>query len=301
MKKIFLTIFSILFFIPVAVSADELTEYYTNKNNVKMTIEQYKRLVEVYGEIAVENMPQNIFDNEKNMIYVKLNEETKYIETKYTKDTFGNILKTEENEITKEKYNKSILTSNNPIIRNSNPTHETTYKKLTITEYGANPGSDGGYTASRFLLTTDWKSMPSVRSYDVTGFRFQNFNVTLSTIWGQLRYSTDGSLYTVQNYDTSSSGYKAPGGGGFGISMKLPSSTAIKSIQSQVSATGTYTNMTTYGAYGSYQHATSNVSETSSKLYTISSTGMGKVFKFNSSVSSKYDNTQGVSTGGYNF
>ena len=186
-------------------------------------------------------------------------------------------------------------------MRSSNPTHETTYKKLTISEYGANPGADGGYTANRFLLTTDWKIMPSVRSYDVTGLRFQNFNVSLDTIWGQLRYSTNGSLFTVQNYDTSSSGYKAPGGGGFGISMKLPSSTSIKSIQSQVSATGTYTNMLNYGAYGSYQHATTNVSEVDSKQYTISSTGMGKVFNFNSSVASKYDNTQGVSTGGFNF
>lgn len=46
--------------------------------------------------------------------------------------------------------------------------------------------------------------------------------------------------------------------------------------------------------YGSYQHATANISLANSKKYTISRTGYGGVFLFNSPVRSYYDAMGGV-------
>ncbi|MBR3523961.1 MAG: hypothetical protein IKN87_04720 [Bacilli bacterium] len=302
MKKIVLTTLLLLLLLPFTVHAKMQREYYVNEQNVRMTMDQYSKLVEVYGKESVDSMPQNVFDREKNINYVKIGEETKYVKVVYQLNQFGNVIGTEETEISKEDYDKVNPAACKEDLAKSNPTHETSYKLINISMYGANPGPDGGYTAINFILTTNWKIIPSTRSYDVTGLRFHNFNINLSTIWGTLRYSSDGNTYNVQNYTTASSGFNAPGGDyGFGISMKLPSSTSIIYLRTQVSATGNYTDLLDYGAYGSYQHATSNVSESQSKLYTISSTGMGQVFKFANSVASYYDNTQGVSTGGLYF
>ena len=46
--------------------------------------------------------------------------------------------------------------------------------------------------------------------------------------------------------------------------------------------------------YASYQHATSSISLASSKYYTISKSGYGKVFSFYNNMSSKYDGMGGV-------
>lgn len=50
-----------------------------------------------------------------------------------------------------------------------------------------------------------------------------------------------------------------------------------------------------FTVYGTYQHATSDLTLSQSQNYTFSSSGLGGVLKFANSVSSKYDGMKGVS------
>lgn len=50
-----------------------------------------------------------------------------------------------------------------------------------------------------------------------------------------------------------------------------------------------------FTVYGTYQHATSDLTLSQSQNYTFSSSGLGSVLKFANSVSSKYDGMKGVS------
>lgn len=300
MKKIFLTIFLTLFLIPLSISAKEVEKYYTNEKNVTMTEEQYNRLVNVFGKISVDTMPQEIFDIEKDIISEKISEKTIYIKTEYLTNANGNIVKYNEEEITKEEYDNAEQPELSPYALYG-PIHETEYKYIKITQRGANPGADGGYTATQFILDTSWKVMPKVRSYDIMAFRYQNFIGDPATIWGQIRSTSDGVTYSGYDYTSSSSGYRG-GDVGFGISMKLPDSKTVYSIESQISVIGNYTNMLTYGAYGTYQHAAKSLEEGVSKQYYIDKNGMGGVLKFfNNNIAGYYDNTKGVAVGGLNF
>lgn len=49
-----------------------------------------------------------------------------------------------------------------------------------------------------------------------------------------------------------------------------------------------------YGVYATYQHAQKEVSLTQSRKYSINKNGYGGVVKFDSSVASKYDKTEGL-------
>ncbi len=127
------------------------------------------------------------------------------------------------------------------------------------------------------LLTT-WLSQPAVKSYDVVGARFFNTSLYNSTITTYVRSSLGTTLQSnYMNYYN-----------GFGNSIQLPTSGTINNVEQRfkVNKTGT--------VYGSYQHATSNVSLATSKLYNISSSGYGSVFSFYGNAYGKYDNTVGV-------
>lgn len=126
------------------------------------------------------------------------------------------------------------------------------------------------------ILAT-WLTQPSVKSYDVIGARLYNTSLYNSAITTLVR--TPSSTTTQSNYMTYYNG--------FGNSIQLPSGT-INNVEQRfkVNKTGV--------VYGSYQHAVSNISLATSKLYNISSSGYGNVFSFYGSAYGKYDNTVGV-------
>ena len=278
----------------------------TNNNGVEMTQEQYNNLVEVFGESSVDNMTQEIFDIEKDKEFEYLGEETIYIESRYRVDAYGNVSHIREIEISEEEYENADENQNTGISLYG-AIWETTYKKLTMTMQGVNPGADGGYTGIKFILTNNWKIMPAVRSYDIMAFRYFNFIPNTSTVWGQLRYNETANTTIVQNYTSNSSGFYAPYGtsiGGFGISMKLPASTNVYHIESSISIEGNGSSAagTNYGMYGTYQHAVKTIAEEMTKQYIISSNGLGGGIDFRSdSLTAYYDGMQGVSNGGYEF
>lgn len=128
-------------------------------------------------------------------------------------------------------------------------------------------------------VTATWDSVPSVKSYDVIGARLDNTKLV-----------NNGISTTVSSSSAfDSSNEKQILTGGFGVSVKLPTSgnNIVVNQTFRVEKKGT--------VYASYQHAMNNISLQDSKKYTISSGGYGGVFKFSGVASSTYDKMNGVS------
>ena len=123
--------------------------------------------------------------------------------------------------------------------------------------------------------TLKWLRLPTIRSYDVFGAYLEGTHLTNQNI---ITYVND------INYNQSKIENN-----GFGVSLKLP--TAGNSIV----ITQIYNVNKSGIVYSSYQHATSNISKSSSMKYSISKKGYGNVFLFENSVSAYYDKMGGVS------
>ena len=147
--------------------------------------------------------------------------------------------------------------------------HESPSKYFTITKS----------CTSNCLITlvAEWKKNPNVRSYDVIGAYLDDVSLIGSPTTTATNTAGTNSSSEIVN-DTY----------GFGVSVKLPTggNNMVVSQYFRVETGGT--------VYGSYQHATANISLANSKKYTISKTGYGGVFLFNSSVRSYYDAMGGV-------
>lgn len=149
--------------------------------------------------------------------------------------------------------------------------HETNNKSLKIIK-----------SAKTITLLLKWINVPKTKTYDVIGVRFGNGvslkgNITFKQIYkdsaGNKKEITKHSDKVLSN--------------GFGCSFKVENGTDYNiSIQFDYSGTG--------NIYGSYQHAKSSTTLAESQKYTISSSGYGGVFAFDSSVKDKYDGMGGV-------
>lgn len=129
------------------------------------------------------------------------------------------------------------------------------------------------------VLTTTWSVIPTINSYDVIGFRLANASInSINTA------SIRGNNYSITYQPSEAQQFS----NGFGYSVKLGNVSGMKIT------TSLYTS-TTGTVYGSYQHAMSNVSLATSRLYTISSAGYGSVFSFYGNAIFKYDAAGGVS------
>lgn len=147
--------------------------------------------------------------------------------------------------------------------------HITASKKLTIAKSCS--------TTCMIIVKCQWLINPVVRSYDVIGARLNNTEVVGAIT---TKVTSSGGTEYFSNLKTLSNG--------FGVSIKLPPSNNISIEQKySVSKSGTI--------YASYQHATSSISLSTSKLYTISSSGYGGVFNFTGAATGIYDKMQGVS------
>ena len=152
--------------------------------------------------------------------------------------------------------------------------HETQAKKLVL-------GKTCGTTTCDITVTLTWKGQPVIKSWDVIGaYLYGNLNLA-SNILTTLTYSGGNIAYDDPYYTT----------GGFGTSVKLrTSSTNMRAYQSyDVYGTGT--------VFASYQHATSNISKSTSHLFTIGAGGYGGVFYFYGAASNVYDQMGGVNVG----
>ena len=152
--------------------------------------------------------------------------------------------------------------------------HETQAKKLMLAK-------SCGSSFCSITVTLDWKGQPVIKSWDVIG----------AYLYGNL--TLNSNVLTTFTYSGGTIGYDDPyyTTGGFGTSVRVKtSSTNMRAYQSyDVYGTGT--------VFASYQHARSNISKSTSHLFTIGAGGYGGVFYFYGAASNVYDQMGGVNVG----
>lgn len=274
MKKV-LSLFALLLIIPAFVFAEDGV-YYTNKNGIEMTYEEYQHLKNLgFEDFEIKYMSLVDFQENKNVEGGVVATSDKYLKT------VGSPLQGYETyEISKEEYESGKDTSRNPFARISGAT-ETTYKRMTTSIV-----KSGNYY--RFTNLLQWKIMPATRSYDINAIGFQNGAVAVVNLPALYQYISykDGSDTTETIYN-----YKKTSTGG-GASFKLPSDSNVVSLQSKLTfLVSKVTDLSTFNlrAIGDYSHATSNVSEANAQKYSINMGGIN----LDSSISSKYDTIVG--------
>ena len=296
MKKAFLFGLAItLLFVSTRVEGSEKM-HYTNEKGGALTKEQYDYITKYISEDDL-----HIF-NDKEMRYLLENVaiDGVELEEKYIKSTVESGV-VEEEYIDAEKMEQWNYGQNRPIESLANSrvatfSYEeredeviTEMKQISMKMYQVGP------SVKKVYLVCTWLSLPKYRSFDVIGMRVGSKAVMLNTF-------TSENFSATQYYDDKSCSYSYSGSNlkkcdkGFGVSMNL-SDTAKTSLKMEV-----YANFGTaadgFTVYGSYQHATDDITLNKSHKYSISSSGMGGVFKFNWLVKDSYDNTPGLSVKG---
>lgn len=225
---------------------------------------------------------------------IVLNKNTKTIATTVVYDKFHNIVETRNKELTpaEEIYlqkNKNVhiladgklhnLDTENSI--NSDPWyHETSSKTVTISyEY-----KNGIYNIS---LENKWKTNPKVHSFDIIAVKWSYHKDTSDyTVTGK---QTPKPLNPVVEYNESKSKDNiVKQNFGTGISQNLFDDYAPYTNTINVQSTKNFGLV----AWGTYQHATSDITLAKSKSYTITNEGLGGILKHD--YANYYDGMQGV-------
>jgi len=149
--------------------------------------------------------------------------------------------------------------------------HQTNSKRLAIAK-------TCDAVKCNILTNLTWLTNPTIRSYDVIGARFSGTSLYNNSITTKVKSSSGVTYYSNNRFLSN----------GFGTSVKLPTSSTNIIIEQSF-----YTNLGG-SIYSSYQHATSNISLANSFLYTITSSGYGKVFNFYGNALNVYDGMGGV-------
>lgn len=246
-----------------------------NDNGIVMSDEEYNNFLKVHTHEYLMVMNQEKYETLKSLDYNTVKSDTKYVETAYNSEL--NI--TTSKEITEEEYNHAGAIST----YGGTDGIETQYKRLNLTVTDS-----GNY--SYITNTCTWKMIPSTRSFDVNAIRVANYSIIDGTQDGLQQYTLNGSNKYVA-YSWNGTNIKKASNG-FGISMNIVNST-VSYLQSTISARATK-GSSTRAVYGTYVHATTDVSLATSQSYTISSSGLGYVLNFPYNIMQKYDNMGGV-------
>lgn len=149
----------------------------------------------------------------------------------------------------------------------------------STTQYGKNIKIVKSCSSNCIIIVKcQWLLVPNVRSYDVIGARFSNTDLVSNTITTKVS-SSSGVEYSNNLLRLTS---------GFGVSVKLPSAGTDIIVEQK------YTVSARGKIYASYQHAQSNISLATSKLYTVTSNGYGGVFGFYGAALNVFDQMNGV-------
>lgn len=179
-------------------------------------------------------------------------------------------------ELIKENFNNGVSTYD--------ATHETTYKRITILDIYLESNTH------RITVYTQWLVTPATKSFDVTAMRIDGGYVVDGTQDGTQVYWKDGA-YGHVTYAWNGTNIRKTDNG-FGISMNLVNGASY--FETDISA-NVVTTSSDAVAYGTYQHAVTDVTLNQSQSYTISHNGLGGVVNFTNSVYNLYDGMAGVS------
>ena len=244
-------------------------------SNVKAqtTEEDYNKLRSIFSEERI-----SLMSDAEKAIYTD-NEVT--VEEKLYKGTL-----TVNNTYTYEEIDPSLA---DDIVANSQistyaSSYETTYKRIKFIDVTLN---NNGH---RLTVYTQWIITPVTQSYDVTAMRVEDAYIVDGSQTGLQVYKKNGVVGSV-NYSPNGTNIRKEDDG-FGISMNLVNNAQYyeTEISANVVATSQYAK-----AYGTYQHAVTDVSLDESRSYTISYNGFGDVVNFATGVQNLYDRMNGVS------
>lgn len=157
--------------------------------------------------------------------------------------------------------------------------HITEYKKISISKL----------STGNISLKLEWEKNPAVRSYDVIALRGEGVSFNSATLDGKQIYIKNGNQETI-NY-TKNSNNTQIFENGVGISMNLVDGATKYILRLNIQYTKENNNAT---IYGSYQHSQRNITLNQSKHYILSSSGLGNVLAFDSTVKSYFDGMGGV-------
>lgn len=229
---------------------------YTNYFGIEMTSTQYNNLLNQGFQVnEIYYMNEETFNENKDLNASLEAVTSKFYKTIYT-DLNGNM---QTVELTESEYETESSNQTRGFV-------ETTYKRMDAYI------SKIDNTHFRYKVTTGWKQMPSVRSYDIIGLAFEGVEVKISSLINfQFNYCisngtcyADGTFYDKQeNYNGGSAVYKFPSNA---ISM-----TAMLYYDVIKNTTATITNQQ---IHGDYAHATSNVTSSIYRNHTMTRGGL---------------------------
>ena len=243
--------------------------------NAAISEEDYASLREIFSEARLSIMS----DAEKEEL---VNGDLTYSEKVYqvTETVNGTFIYSEVDpeiaDLIEEDFRNGVVTYD--------ATHETSYKRITIIDNYINNNSHD------VMVYTQWLVTPATKSFDVTAMRIDGGYVVEGTQDGTQLYWKDGS-YSHVTYAWNGTNIRKLDNG-FGISMNLVNGASY--FETDISANVISTSQNAV-AYGTYQHAVTDVTLDQSQSYTISHNGLGRVLNFTNSVYNLYDGMTGVS------
>lgn len=243
--------------------------YYTNYYGAEMSREEYENMLTVYDETTVFYMEPDLVDElkgEKLCVYQEKELEVEGAESPSVATTYS--------------IGGALMS-----IDDWDSYWETTYKRMYLSVRGSG-------TVKTVTLRTEWKKLTKSRYYDVIGFRVEKPTIVFKLNGKEsLNAYQEADGKVVGNYNLNDNGVKICSEG-VGISIKL-NPNAKKTLE--ISVTVRFASgADPYGVYATYQHAQKEVSLAQSRKYSINKNGYGGVVKFDSSVASKYDKTEGL-------
>ena len=270
------------------ITTANVKEVSVAKNDVRISkfLEQASpELKKIYTEQPF-ILGEEWFDENGNLYPIK-DFKVKYIETStYIDSKNPNKNVTKQRTLTSDEYNNwsSNQTKSSCDYWGAADCWETNAKRIVIIYQE--------YPSEQAKVLNQWKTMPTVRSYDTIGLLYNNFTMTSAS--GRQWYNTSSNPNVNQYIDYSYGGtnmkISTTGQKGVSISQNIVDD-AYTVLQNDLYVYGTQGNYMQMA--GSYQHAVNDISLATSKNFTFDAWGMGKVFNWNVSWNN-WDNMQGV-------
>lgn len=281
MKKIFFIYIVYLF----SMSFVFATNTFVNDKGIVIDGSAYQWMKDYLSDYRIRNMTQDEYNKTLSLNHRLVNRTEKYFVT----NTLISRNKLMEplsitTEITEEEYANFEINRWACVGDDDEDCWETNAKKLVLSVGCA---LDSNVNCG-FYIQNEWKTNPSVRSYDVIAVRWTGLTMTEMDSY---QYTYINGLQEETNYTSSSNNVKI-NSNGVGVSMNLYNNGELFVMDLDVRGTRT----SSMDVFGTYQHATSSVTLAQSKSYTFDASGLGNVLYYsNSTIRNKYDGMQGVS------
>ena len=284
MKKIIFSLFSIITFFVSVIGTNALTieeNKVVTDNGYELSFEEYNTLSNEYEDDLIDVASTRFLNAKLAGKAENVSFDKKYIVTTSFFDKNKNEMFSINKEVSKEEF-ENVTNGNIPLRGNSGEGYwETNAKYIFIQAYY------DGYDSHNYIVEIQchWKTTPQTKSYDIIAARWTGSNISVVTASGEQRYSQNGTIY--YSY-LGNNMVKTNSGVGISMNLKDSGSQYILALEVQLSGSPSI-------AYGTYQHATSNISLSNSKSYsfvTNPNNGLGGVISH--TYASYYDDMQGV-------